>query len=680
MASQRKGSHSARGAPRPARPSLMALAVATLAALALLARSADASRFRYGTLSWVPTSTIDTVNNKQEVEFTLRASFRRDFEWGAYYNEQWAQSLEGGAPTTWYGSEGELQEASAGFDRSLSQCTDQALNNVFTQNKCFNCPAGTTTGYFGCENTSPQFDLEASDSSGNGLASERFHLRFPARKQKDGVTDVVPCETPFHCDARKGTTDASSKQTTFTTDENTVASALCDDFANNAAKDPAKCAPWSELYGMFLGDGSTTTVDLEVVDMDANELGSSRLGNYITAVGTFSHSYTRETSDPFVAFFTGGERMFECNFPDAPLSTGGTCEGGLNVLMNNNAQGRYRLEVEVWLQGDGNRSPVVHQIPVMPIPHQMPGVRAKFQIAAHDPDGDALTFRLGNKFEMGGIVRSKSEAFPHLENAGLSGDARNNYDASGVILANLGVEYGQYECDASSKSVALTGKCPGDREPTEASGLSTHSFTSATPGLVEWNTWTDGSGAPCASSDGAGCSKLRSGFYNMVVMVSDGKVKVPADFMTYLYDGPLHFCGENCKANTAGLPAHANLNGLYGSQQCTICGYGEGNMTHTKCLPTSADGKCGVTQQTWNAQAKVLETSIVPSPTTSCKANTAPKFATSGLVNGVLNNPRLDMYEESVSKGAQQRPAITKYVAVFLLHQSAPSPSPPLFR
>ena len=48
----------------------------------------------------------------------------------------------------------------------------------------------------------------------------------------------------------------------------------------------------------------------------------------------------------------------------------------------------------------------------MPIPHQLPGIRAKFQIAAMDPDGDALSFRFGNKLEMGGITRSKTEASP----------------------------------------------------------------------------------------------------------------------------------------------------------------------------------------------------------------------------------------------------------------------------
>ena len=70
-----------------------------------------------------------------------------------------------------------------------------------------------------------------------------------------------------------------------------------------------------------------------------------------------------------MAFFTGGERFYECDYPSSPLSSTGACDGSLNSMLNNNQQGRYRLEVEVWLKGDGNRSPVVHQAPVLPIPH-----------------------------------------------------------------------------------------------------------------------------------------------------------------------------------------------------------------------------------------------------------------------------------------------------------------------
>ncbi|UPQ99796.1 hypothetical protein HOP50_04g31050 [Chloropicon primus] len=648
---------------------LCRLALALVFLVGALSGLVGASRFRYGTLSWVPTNTIDSANDLQTVEFTIRASFRRDYEWGSYYNEQWAQTAGSSGTKVFYGSEGALREGSAGFDKSLSGCTDEALSNVFTQNACFNCPAGSTAGYFGCEYTSPHVDYKTTDSSGNGVFGERFFIRFPPKKQNDGTTDVVPCPSPFHCDAAKAETSSEyPRSTTFTTEANTVASALCDDYGNNPTKDAGKCAPWSELYGMFMGDGSSKTIELEVTDVNSDD--SSRLGNSVTGVGTFTHAYKRNTADPFVAFFTGGERFYECDYPANPLSSTGACDGSLNVLLNNNQQGRYRLEVEVWLKGDGNRSPVVHQPPVLPIPHQLPGIRAKFQIAAMDPDGDALTFRFGDKIEMGGITRSKTEAFPYSQNVGLTGQARASYDTTGKILANFGLEYGPYECDIASKAFSLTGRCPSDREPQEISGLSTHSFTSSVPGLVEWNTWTATDGSPCAHGspvEGVDCAKLRSGFYNMVVMVSDKSdarasgVKVPVDFMTYLYDGPMHFCDKNCKKGfKPGLATHADLDGVH--ESCSVCGYGEGNMTLSSCHPEIADGECGITHSVWNSHEQILETSIVPNPTSACKMNTAPVFATTGLVNGILNNPRLDMYEKSVQAGAQQKPAVTKYL------------------
>ena len=278
-----------------------------------------------------------------------------------------------------------------------------------------------------------------------------------------------------------------------------------------------------------------------------------------------------------------------------------------------------------------------------------------------DPDGDALSFRFGNKLEMGGITRSKTEVFPFSQNAALSGQARNSYDITGKILANVGIEYGPYECDSTGKSFSLTSTCPTDRETETISGVDS-SFLSSVPGLVEWNTWTAGDGSPCPSADGFGCSKLRAGFYNMVVMVSDDQVKVPVDFMAYLYDGPLYFCGKNCRRE-AGLPTHANLDGVYGNQGCSVCGYGEGNMTASMCTPDSADGECGLSQSVWNAPDQVLETSIVPNPTLACKMNTPPKFATTGLVNNILNNPRLDMYEAAVENpGLSQKPSITKHL------------------
>ena len=82
--------------------SRVALALVLTLLLGVASSRAEASRFRYGTLSWAPTSTIDTANDLQTVEFTIRASFRRDYQWGAYYNEQWAQTSASSGTKTFF--------------------------------------------------------------------------------------------------------------------------------------------------------------------------------------------------------------------------------------------------------------------------------------------------------------------------------------------------------------------------------------------------------------------------------------------------------------------------------------------------------------------------------------------------------------------------------------------------
>ncbi|GBG74371.1 hypothetical protein CBR_g18782 [Chara braunii] len=108
--------------------------------------------------------------------------------------------------------------------------------------------------------------------------------------------------------------------------------------------------------------------------------------------------------EPWLAFFAGGDRL---------------------QALRNNANGRYCLQVGVDLTG-GNRSPIVTQIPILPVPrldnvhehHDLsstgyddfspdgPYLLSKIYIGAMDEDmndNQALTFRVGNEREYGGL-------------------------------------------------------------------------------------------------------------------------------------------------------------------------------------------------------------------------------------------------------------------------------------
>ena len=193
-------------------------------------------------------------------------------------------------------------------------------------------------------------------------------------------------------------------------------------------------------------------------------------------------------------------------------------------------------------------------MPILPIPVTAITDRARFQITAYDPDGDDLTYRFGNVEEMGGIVRSKSDAFPWSSNP----TTVEAYDTTtGELDTKYGVQYGRFHCDETSKQHMVDGKCPSDRVPQEVLGMDVYSFKSVVPGLIEWNTWRrlkiNDDYESCIESK-TGCEKMPQGLYNLVVIVSDGNSKVPIDFMVYLYDGQLHFCNKYCKDNKMGAP------------------------------------------------------------------------------------------------------------------------------
>ncbi|KAK3269713.1 hypothetical protein CYMTET_21856 [Cymbomonas tetramitiformis] len=519
---------------------------------------ASGSRFRYGALFWEPTGNVRgwVYGDQAQVEFTLRAAFRRDYDWGANFGERWAQTSSQHTQKTFYGNEYFYKE----YITTNPGCDINAGANSEERALCFNCPTEVTgidsTGIdataVGCVNSKPFFDAAPNasvdlnvtlydDVNNNGISGERFYIRFPPKKQDYPIeAEIVQCPDPFYCDILIQNEDGTWRDNREQTD-------LCSAYINNFDRDPNKCAPWAEVYGMYLGDDEGSSVEVEMSVTHVDHTGNPIVGNFLIGVGRFTHYYYENTATPYTAYFTGGDRIYEC--AEGVMDEYGRCLNDLDLMLNNNAEGRYRLESEVWIKSDiANRSPIISMIPILPVPRrQVPFERSKFQIAAYDPDGDTLRFRFGTTREMGGIMRSKSSAFPHNEN-----------DPPGPILPTV-LKYGQFKCDTENKFYKKNQTCPTDRVPTRVPGVDEYSFDpdSGVPGLVEWT--THGYTYQWCPHKQDYCDDIRQGLYNMIVAVEDipsNEVilqytqegvspenaymsKSIVDFMVYLYDGPM---------------------------------------------------------------------------------------------------------------------------------------------
>lgn len=192
---------------------------------------------------------------------------------------------------------------------------------------------------------------------------------LPTPDLSDPRPTLFPSSRPFYCDAVLNGVD------------NTEQMNNCEEWRDNLALDPLICAPWSEVYGMFMGDGSSTPVELTVTSMVGSDKGYI-LGNYLIGKGEFSHVYSAPRDNPFIAYFTGGDRVYECNDGNVHMSSEGNCELEVELMLNNNAEGRFRLETAIWLgTGHVNRSPRVSMIPVIPLPRGTAALpRSRFQV------------------------------------------------------------------------------------------------------------------------------------------------------------------------------------------------------------------------------------------------------------------------------------------------------------
>uniref|UniRef100_A0A061RH36 IPT/TIG domain-containing protein n=1 Tax=Tetraselmis sp. GSL018 TaxID=582737 RepID=A0A061RH36_9CHLO len=214
------------------------------------------------------------------------------------------------------------------------------------------------------------------------------------------------CASPAHKGVR-GNPDATTEEITQDSNENYPQFGI--GLLVSLPDDPrlvSVCSPWAETNGFFFGD-SVYSYHSDGVILNINDVNHDRsmLGNSIRGISDpITHTYDRPDNDgePFIAYMTGGNRL---------------------ATLNNNAHGRFRLEIGVKfltaLGSDGrplfrkNRSPVASTIPIMPVVYTDsvgPNDGARFQIAAIDPDfgvpdlRDQVRFFIGTKDEHGGIL------------------------------------------------------------------------------------------------------------------------------------------------------------------------------------------------------------------------------------------------------------------------------------
>jgi len=371
----------------------------------------------------------------------------------------------------------------------------------------------------------------------------------------------------------------------------------------------ATCADWFHTYGMYMGDGMSRTMVLTSTEISVscltetecadscpgypdepcNVIGcqggrecSQLTGNFIRGTEYFTYDYPVDSQSPYLVVFTGGNRLFQCGwhvvggviYNPGLDPTGKFCStytdaetdpaawmsvaGGLNNLLQNNAEGRYRLEMEVWLKSGDilNESPVAYQEAVLPVVRSVSyDHRTPFQIPAFDQNtGDYLVFAFGNAEEMGGITKSKLNHYPYNE-AQTDVNAKDYFTQPGTT-ASPNRQFGPATCNAevntgNSRYFRFNATCPDDRTPRAIWGTKEFSFTTDVPGLVEWRTYFPKEGGDGYTDPALVGSEtdpdnrvmngwtyeapLPNGLYNMVVMVYDVALKVdPVDAEEYV--------------------------------------------------------------------------------------------------------------------------------------------------
>jgi len=587
----------------------------TLALLALLlcVLSAEASHFRYSTISWTPIG-------PSSVRFKLDFAYRRDYEWGRWFGEQYTNVPN---DNNWLGG------SNQGNNGAYQKFTEN--NNQYKDYK-LRFPVGAQTN-----------NIKLSDRGG-GICS---HWMDTGKIKETPVCTTG--QTVTACEGREVSlkADAAGDLVIDTTLSKYTPDNCCRDASVAVTDSDFYCSPYNETHGFFLGDGATSTIDVQIAYVTQE---MTDLGNHLYGTATVQHTYaTPQKADgtPWVAFFQGGNRL---------------------TYLNHNKRGRFRIETSVDIQWDSannvplNRSPKATTMPVVPVPYTSRGSKfAKFQIAVIDPDtrqsgtglpqNEEVRFELADLQGYGGMLAScmsdgersciNSQSFPGFTYT--KEDYTNRRQA--IINKHCGGTCGGCPKKCMDMFKSLSGGRDGDdseydrcfdcekypewKDEThlahppkdlfidpkrgevvwetgtaefevdgsayvEKESLGEMFLTGASPTYYSANVYCDGvSTKPwtaaeslegknmngCITKDVSKESKL-SGFYNLALKIYSPKkpglalgtyaneIFVPLDFLMYLY-APMHYCGLTCQNNQRGPSTFTSIDGYYGYDSIT---------------------------------------------------------------------------------------------------------------
>ena len=499
----------------------------------MFAKLCSASHFIYGTMNWEPTSVT-------KVQFTLETAYKLDYDWSSQVEQSWT-----------------VLQTVDGVDTELNVTTLASITDLASGSYYLKMPTGTggageplVNGRM-CANAydtgdSPGCDGYPVGTLLNNRKDPNTNLYIPYDNGGDIVegNTAVPCESPDDTQA---------------------------DY----------CSPWFDTYGFFFGDGYTHDVVFSVSHVDATD---STTGNYVKAVATFEHTYPsnkKSVDEPYIAFFTGGNKLDS---------------------LNNNKAGRFRLETSVNIQGD-NRSPVASFVPILPVPYtgrsvmSAYGYMATFKFVAYDPDisstgfgTEEVTYKLASSIKQGALLANSipEGSYPALW-------LKEEYTAkraSGLSVACVGS--GGQDCDyclpgSGKQYLGASFDCeqyPGWDNSVNLAHNPPALTLNETTGVVQWETGVnpfvvdgeaykedfDADGNGVVGNDGDGIagevpsplkSPLSPGFYNLVLDIRSsshdpcidtgtcsyddyaGHISIPLDFLLYLYP-PMRMCHGDC--------------------------------------------------------------------------------------------------------------------------------------
>eukprot|EP00854_Cymbomonas_tetramitiformis_P001562 gene1562-2195_t len=351
-------------------------------------------------MSWRP---INIEENT--VEFFFEVAYRRDFDWGRYFREQWAVGPTD-SPVWTDGGSCYTDESCTVIEGSV-QAVPELYYQTFpeTDNKELYTGPGGTGGYYirlavgrsyykidDLNNRICQSPYDTGDSPTcpNGVATG-------TKIQTSNIDSECKAGTPISewmKQAYGGAVQCRSDYLVpYDLDPTHIDPSIpCEADENDT---PDYCSPWSSTYGFFFGDGNVTDIVLTVIEVDFED---TSVGNYIRAKSVFQHQYptSKDYSQfeaygrPWTAFFTGGNRITRTK-----------------DFLQNNGNGRFRLEITVNIvrspEGVNNHSPIATSIPVLPVPYNgrdglnsPNGMLANFELSAYDPDIDPDAYQ-GNK-------------------------------------------------------------------------------------------------------------------------------------------------------------------------------------------------------------------------------------------------------------------------------------------